>query len=147
MPIGLADHIDGAEAIAKVIPVLALAVGASCIEKHITLNRAEKGEDFEAALDPKDFREFVAYVRASEIALGDAKWGPLSAAAEHYRLVSRKRMVAARSIEANTKLTREDIAFKRSDHGIAPNELSSVIGRVLKTNLVENDGITLDDLQ
>lgn len=144
--VGLADHIDGGDPIAKAVPVLALAFGATCIEKHITLNRAEKGEDYEAALDPEDFKEFVAYVRAGEIALGERAWGPLSPAAERYRSVSRKRMVVARTIKAGTVLSREDVTFKRADVGISPALLDSVIGRTAKCDLVENDGVTLEDL-
>ena len=144
--VGLADHIDGGDPIAKAVPMLALAFGASFIEKHITWSRAEKGEDFEAALDPQDFKEFVAYVRAGEIALGERTWGPLSAAAERYRGVSRKRMVAARKIAAGTRLCREDIAFKRADVGISPSSLDNVIGRTSKSDFEENDGITLGDL-
>jgi sialic acid synthase SpsE len=146
VPVGLADHIDGGDSIAKAVPMLALALGASCIEKHITWDRAEKGEDFEAALDPKDFEEFVAYVRAGEIALGERIWGPLSAAAERYRGVSRKRMVAARTVKAGAVLTREDMCFKRADVGISPSQLENVIGRTVKSDLTENDGITLEDL-
>lgn len=146
VPVGLADHIDGGDPIAKAIPMLALALGASCIEKHITWDRAEKGEDFEAALDPADFKEFVSYVRAGEIALGERNWGPLSPAAERYRGVSRKRMVAARAIKSGTVLTREDITYKRGDVGISPAQTENILGRTLKSDLVENDGITLEDL-
>ncbi len=144
--VGLADHIDGGDPIAKAVPLLALAFGATCIEKHITWSRAEKGEDFEAALDPQDFKEFVAYVRAGEIALGERTWGPLSPAAERYRGVSRKRMVAARTIKAGTVLSRDDLTFKRADVGISPALLDSVIGRTAKCDLEDNDGITLGDL-
>jgi sialic acid synthase SpsE len=144
--VGLADHIDGGEAIAKTVPVLALAFGATCIEKHITWNRAEKGEDFEAALDPQDFKEFVSFIRAGEIALGNSTWGPLSPAAERYRGVSRKRMVAARTIKAGSVISREDVTFKRADVGLSPAMLDSVIGRTTKSDFIENDGITLGDL-
>ncbi|MNQ24236.1 N,N'-diacetyllegionaminic acid synthase [compost metagenome] len=144
--VGLADHIDGADPIAKAIPMLALALGASCLEKHITWDRAEKGEDFEAALNPSDFKEFVAYVRAGEIALGQENWTALSPAAERYRSVSRKRMVAARPIASGTVLTRADITFKRGDVGMSPAQLNAVIGRTTKSSLVENDGIALEDL-
>lgn len=146
VPVGLADHIDGGDPIAKAVPLLALALGASCIEKHITWDRTEKGEDFEAALDPKDFKEFVSYIRAGEIALGERNWGPLSPAAERYRGVSRKRMVAARAIKSGTVLTRDDITYKRGDVGISPAQTENVLGRTLKSDLVENDGITLEDL-
>jgi sialic acid synthase SpsE len=146
VPVGLADHIDGGDPVAKTVPLLALALGATCLEKHITWDRAEKGEDFEAALNPQDFKEFVSLVRAGEIALGERHWGGLSDAAVRYREVSRKRMVAARAIAAGTVLCREDITFKRADVGISPAQLDAVVGRTLKTDLVENDGITLGDL-
>lgn len=146
VPVGLADHIDGGDPIAKAVPMLALALGATCIEKHITWDRAEKGEDFEAALNPQDFKEFVSYIRAGEIALGESVWGPLSPAAERYRNVSRKRMVAARAIKSGTVISRADITFKRADIGISPSMLDNIIGRTVKSDLVENDGITLEDL-
>jgi sialic acid synthase SpsE len=146
VPVGLADHIDGGDPIAKAVPLLALALGAKCLEKHITWDRAEKGEDFEAALNPQDFKEFVSFVRAGEIALGERHWGELSAAAERYRNVSRKRMVAVHAIPSGTVLRREDITFKRADVGISPSQLEAVVGRTLKNDLVENDGITLGDL-
>lgn len=146
VPVGLADHIDGADPVAKAVPILALALGASCIEKHITWNRSERGEDFEAALDPKDFKEFVSFVRAGEIALGDSAWATLSDAAGRYRLVSRKRMVAARAIKAGSVLSREDIAFKRSDIGLGPDLVETVVGRTAKVDLAPNDGLALRDL-
>lgn len=146
VPVGLADHIDGGDPVARAVPLLALALGASCIEKHITWNRAERGEDFEAALDPEDFAEFVRFVRAGEIALGEAAWAALSDAAGSYRIVSRKRMVAARSIKAGAVLSREDVAFKRSDIGLSPELADSVVGRTIRTDLTENDGITLENL-
>lgn len=146
VPVGLADHIDGADPVAKAVPILALALGASCIEKHITWNRSERGEDFEAALDPKDFKEFVSFVRAGEIALGESAWATLSDAAGRYRLVSRKRMVAARAIKAGSVLSREDIAFKRSDVGLGPDLVETVVGRTAKVDLAPNDGLALRDL-
>ncbi len=144
--VGLADHIDGEDPIAKVVPTLALALGATCIEKHITWDRSEKGEDFEAALDPTQFKDFVSYVRAGEVALGQKEWGSLSPAAERYRSVSRKRIVAARAIKSGNLLSRDDITFKRSDAGVSPIQVESVLGRVSKVDLVENDGIVLEDL-
>jgi len=146
VPVGLADHIDGSDPVAKTIPMAALALGASCIEKHITWNRDEKGEDFEAALNPSDFKEFVAFIRAGEIALGQKHWGSLSEASERYRDISRKRMVAAKAISKNQVLSKDDIAFKRSDVGLSPALVDSIIGRTAKVDLTKNDGITLGDM-
>lgn len=144
--IGLADHIDGGDPIAKTLPILALAFGASVIEKHITWNRAEKGEDFEAALNPSDFRELVQTIRAAEIALGNQHWGSLSPACKRYRSVSRKRIVAARDLSKGISLSRSDMVFKRSDEGISPDSVENLIGRTLKSNLAKDEGIILEDL-
>jgi sialic acid synthase SpsE len=144
--VGLADHIDGGSSIAKSLPILALAFGATVIEKHITWNRTEKGEDFEAALNPSDFREFVDTVRAAEIALGNPHWGPLSVGAERYRSVSRKRIVAARDLSQGISVSPSDVAFKRSDEGISADKTEILIGRTLKTNLAKDEGITLEAL-
>jgi N,N'-diacetyllegionaminate synthase len=146
LPVGLADHIDGGDTVAKTVPILALALGATYLEKHITFNRDEKGEDFEAALNPADFREFVNNVRAAEVALGQPAWGALSPATLRYRGVSRKRTVAARDLPAGTVLAAGDFNFKRADVGIGPDQAAILIGRTLKNALVTNDGITLEDL-
>jgi sialic acid synthase SpsE len=143
---GLADHIDGSDSIAKAVPILALAFGATCVEKHITWDRSEKGEDFEAALNPADFREFVKFVRAGEVALGQTNWGRLSPASMRYRSVSRKRIVAARAIQKGHSIGRNDLAYKRGDVGLAPDQKDLVVGRQVKLDLEENDGISLEDL-
>lgn len=144
--VGLADHIDGGDPVAKVIPLLALGFGATYIEKHITWNRDEKGEDFEAALNPSDFAEFIRYLRASELALGGSEWKPLTSAAERYRGITRKRAVAARKIPAGTVLSEGDIVFKRSDVGLAGDRLSSLLGRKVAADLLENEGIEEESL-
>ena len=147
LSVGLADHIDGGDPLAKILPILAIAEGAEYFEKHITLDRATKGEDFEAALNPEDFKDFVHYVRSAEIALGHSNWTALSEREMHYRDVSRKKIVAARTINANKKIDYDDLTFKRADVGLTPEYLESVIGRTANTDLHQNDGITLRDLK
>lgn len=67
--LGLADHIDGYSDMAKVIPAMSLSYGVNVIEKHLTLER--KGYDWEGALLPADFRQFVDWTRKAEEALGN----------------------------------------------------------------------------
>lgn len=147
LPVGLADHVDGGDPVAKVIPIAALACGATWIEKHITWNREEKGEDFEAALNPSDFKALVGFIRAVEIALGCADWGDLSDASRRYREVSRKRAVAACDLAEGATLCREDIVFKRSDKGITGDQLSSLLGRRLTRTIAKDDGVDLQEAQ
>ncbi len=143
-PVGLADHLDGDDDLAKVIPPLALATGAVALEKHITWDRAEKGEDFESALDPAGFRQFVGYVRAAEIALGTETLPPFSAGVLKYRQVARKRVVAARAIPAGTVLQAGDLVCKRSDVGAFPGERSYLIGQRTLVSLAAEAPITAD---
>ena len=59
LPVGLLDHISGDSKISKIMPLLGLAMGASVIEKHITLDRNKKGLDYYSALEPNEFKDFV----------------------------------------------------------------------------------------
>lgn len=146
LPVGLADHIDGASPLALSIPPLSLAYGAEFIEKHITFDRSEKGEDFESALDPETFKTFVELIRATEVALGQAHWKKLDESAMHYREVSRKKIVAHHDIAEGTILSDTHLAFKRSDVGLVPSALAQIIGRKINKDLCCNDAITLEDI-
>lgn len=145
-PVGLADHIDGSDPLAKTVPMLAVACGATYIEKHITWNRAEKGEDFEAALDPDDFFEFVENLRGAATALGTKQWMPISPAAASYRDISRKRIVAARNLVKGEILSKSDIVFKRSDFGASGEQLQFIIDHPVRKEIQKNQGITLEDI-
>lgn len=141
--VGLADHLDGGDDLALVIPPIALALGAVAIEKHITWDRNERGEDFESALDPGAFATFVRYVRAAEAALGTAAMPPITEDVSTYRQVSRKRVVAAEDIVAGTVLEGRHLVCKRSDEGALPNERTYLIGRRTRVALAKDAPITL----
>jgi sialic acid synthase SpsE len=142
VPIGFADHTDGGSDLALVIPLAALAFGANVIEKHLTHDRSLKGEDFESALDPPVFKKFVDDLREIEKAFGSPYIRPLSKAELEYREIARKRTVAARDIEKGEKITRDKLAFKRSDEGIFPNEIGRVLGKAVLKRINKNDPIT-----
>ena len=144
--VGLADHIDGGHIDAQIMPLLAIPLGATYIEKHITFDRNEKGEDFESALGLADFKQFVGFVRDAELVLGVKNWSALSPATLRYRGVSRKKIVAARNIEKDKAIEKSDVVFKRSDVGLQPDQLGYIIGRRTSENIQENDAITLEKL-
>ena len=144
LDVGLADHIDGASELAKVIPIISLAYGATCIEKHLTLDRDKKSEDFESALNPHDFKEMVNYIRSAEIAIGQSMASDLSEATIRYRNISRKRMVASRDIDMGEVVLKESITFMRSDTGLTPDKIDSVIGRKASVKIKKYDSITLE---
>jgi sialic acid synthase SpsE len=140
--VGLADHIDGGDPLALTIPALAIATGAVALEKHITWNRDERGEDFESALDPAQFAAFVRHVRQAEVALGSERMPPFSADVHRYRQVVRKRVVAAADLPAGTRIEPQHLACRRSDEGASPGERDALIGRRLRTAVGKDQPIS-----
>ncbi|MBW3018810.1 N-acetylneuraminate synthase family protein [Candidatus Woesearchaeota archaeon] len=147
LPVGYADHTDGASKLAVSVPLLAVALGADVIDKHMTLDRSQKGTDYEAALDPKDFKEFVGMVRVVDNALGDGIRHEFSDDEKKYRQIAKKRIVAARDLKKDTKITRKEVLFLRSDTlGLSPMELKKIEGKQLKKDLAAFDNIREDDV-
>ncbi|MBI4333133.1 MAG: N-acetylneuraminate synthase family protein [Chloroflexi bacterium] len=146
LPVGLADHVDADSDQALALPLVALGFGASAIEKHLTHDRSLKGEDFESALNPDEFKKLVAQIREVEKSFGSSSFRPLSSGEQRYRQVSRKRTVAARLIRKGTRITAEDIAFKRADDGVYPDESKFIPGRTAAVDIKEDVPITWDKL-
>lgn len=140
--VGLADHVDATSPLASIIPLLAIPLGITIIEKHITHDRSLKGEDIEAALNPDEFKTFVSYVRAAEKAMGVSSFRDLSQAEIVYRGVSRKKTVAAKDIKKGEKITKTHLAFKRSDTGAPMEESKYLIERTAKEEVKKDEGIT-----
>lgn len=146
-PVGIADHVDGADPMAFTVPMMALPLGAAAIEKHITHDRELKGEDFESAFGPEDFAKFVSLVRKAAQAMGSSQWTPLSPRIQKYRSIVRKRVVASRALTAGTILSHESITVKRADEGATASDFDLLVGRTLKRDVPENGGIDITDLQ
>lgn len=139
LPVAFADHTDGDDPMAMIIPLLAIAAGATMVEKHITHDRAAKGEDYEAAFDPPGFASFVQRVRQAEQSLGNGGWQELTEREQNYRDVVRKRAVATTSVRAGEVLLPEHVTYKRADSGLYPDQITPLIGHVkLAVNLDEN---------
>lgn len=144
--VGLADHLDGGTSFAKVLPVLALPYGATYIEKHITLNRDDKSEDFESALNPSDFKEMVEYIRHAELAIGKSYIDQLSESAVNYRKVSRKKIVAKFDLKKGEVIYKDKLTFKRTDNGLEADKIFLVLNRILKQDISKDEEITLEKL-
>ncbi|NDD28392.1 MAG: hypothetical protein EB084_09035 [Proteobacteria bacterium] len=145
--VGLADHIDADDPVSTQIPFMAIPLGACMIEKHITHDRSKKGEDFESALNPDEFADFVVRLRKAEAALGDPFFRGMSESQHKYRMVARKRLVARRPIKAGTLLSEEDVTCKRADEGEFVDRLPLVLGRTVSRDLETDDGIAWAVLQ
>ena len=130
-PVSFADHTDGADPMAMIIPLLSIAAGADLVEKHVTHDRAKKGEDFEAALDPAGMSVFVKQLRLATKAMGSPLVASLNDAELKYRSVVRKRAVLAKAASKGMPLTRELISYRRSDAGFYPEELEPLFGKMV----------------
>lgn len=136
-PVGFSDHSLGHE-----IAVAAVALGASILEKHLTLDTSLPGPDHRASLDPDGFARMISAVRASERALGDGCKQPTARELAH-RPLMRKRWVAARALDAGARLTRADLALRRGDpEGYDPAEVGQIVGRELAVGLAAWETLT-----
>lgn len=112
LPLGFLDHADGAADEGGWLGVLAVALGARVIEKHITLDRALQMEDYVSALGSQDFAAYARRIRTAEEALGSGDVA-LRPAEQAYRGRAVKIAVAARAIAKGAVVSREDIALLR----------------------------------
>lgn len=144
--VGIADHVDGGDAIAPVLPLIAVPLGATVIEKHITHDRAAKVEDFESAVGPGVFRQMVDYLRDIETALGDFAFKAMTPSEIDYRNKSKKRIVALVDIPEGAGIQKADLCFKRADSGILPDELKYVVGRRTKQAIRADEALEWDKL-
>lgn len=129
MPAGYSDHTNGIE-----IALASIALGASVLEKHFTLDRALPGPDHAASLEPGELRELVRCVRAIEASLGDGRKTP-AASERSTAAVARKSLVLARDVPENHVLSEADVVAKRPGTGLPLNVRSLVVGKKTRTRL------------
>ena len=121
-PIGLSDHSMGSTA-----AIVAVALGASILEKHITLSREEPGPDSSFSLEPDEFAALVRDVRDAEAAVGAVRYGPQER--ERASLAFRRSIFAVADIAAGEQLSRNNVRVIRPGDGLAPAHLPRVLGR------------------
>lgn len=122
VPAGLSDH-----TLELAVPVTAVALGATIIEKHLTLSRALGGPDSAFSLEPHEFRAMVEAVRIAEQALGEVRYGPTPH--EESSRIFRRSLFAIANIKAGEVLTWEKVRSIRPGHGLHPRHLPEVLGR------------------
>jgi len=122
--VGYSDHTLGIE-----IPIAAVALGATIIEKHFTLDRNLPGPDHRASLDPDELKAMVKAIRNIEKAMGDGIKQPSLSEIKNMP-IARKSIVAKKFIKKGELFTEENLAVKRPGIGISPMEWDSLLGRV-----------------
>jgi N,N'-diacetyllegionaminate synthase len=135
-PVGYSDHTPGLE-----VALAAVAMGASVIEKHFTLDRNMPGPDHLASLEPEELAGLVRGIRTVESALGDGRKQP-AFAERNTADVARKSLVAACFIPTGTVLTEDLIAIKRPGTGLPPVMRADLIGRSVRTDVPEDALLT-----
>ena len=121
------------------LPAVALGAGALLVEKHLTLFKAMKFEDHEAALNPDEFAEFVAQMRACFNAIGtDTAMHPSEL---EYRTKTRKHVVAARKIAAGETIDPGMVSLRRTSSTDVIYDARSVYGRRAKTAVEANSAV------
>lgn len=135
--IGYSDHTIGIE-----VPIAAVALGATVIEKHFTLDRNMEGPDHKASLEPDELKAMVDSIRHIESALGDGVKQPAESEIKNMTIV-RKSIIARKSIKAGEVFTEENLSSKRPGDGISPMRWFDVIGKIAKRDFKEDDLIEL----
>ena len=120
--VGYSDHTKGIE-----IPIAAVAMGATIIEKHFTLDHNMEGPDHKASLEPDELAEMVKCIRNIEKAIGSGNKTP-SASERKNMEIARKSIVAKKSIKAGDLLSEDNLTVKRPGNGINPMKWPEVIG-------------------
>ena len=148
LPVGYADHTDASSDFSKYVDLIAVGMDIALIEKHITLDRSEKGIDYQAALEPQEWIHFVERIRLAEQALGSKFIKTLSESDLKYRKFQKKSMVAAEDLKSGATLQKEHLLFIRNaEPGMPPSDLEQVLGKTLKTDLQKFENISLKHLE
>lgn len=135
--VGYSDHTEGIE-----VPIAAVALGATVIEKHFTLDKNMNGPDHKASLEPQDLRAMVKAIRNIEQALGSGH-KVISASERKNIEVARKSIVAACPIRKGDLLTDGNLTVMRPGNGISPMRWEEVIGTYATRNYQEEEPIEL----
>jgi N,N'-diacetyllegionaminate synthase len=135
--VGYSDHTPGIE-----VAIAAVAMGATVIEKHFTLDRNLPGPDHQASLEPTELKAMVVAIRNIEIALGDGI-KRLTPSEVRNKPVARKSLVACQAIKAGEAFSAQNITSKRPGIGISPMRWDEVMGRAALRDFVADELIEL----
>jgi N-acetylneuraminate synthase len=140
-PVGYSDHTNS-----MVSGAIAVALGASLVERHVTYDCNADGPDHSSSLDIEKFTEYVQFIRHAEKLLGSSVKSPTVTELETAS-VARKSIVARQHLSAGTVITADSLAYKRPGNGLSPAMFKDLIGRTLTIDLAKDEQICLDHLK
>lgn len=133
--VGYSDHTKGIE-----IPLAAVALGATVIEKHFTLDCEMEGPDHKASLEPEELKKMITSIRHIEQAMGTGEKIP-SQSERKNMTIARKSIVAKKAILKGERFTEENLALKRPGTGITPMRWEEIIGKTADRDYREDEQI------
>jgi len=137
LEVGYSDHTKGIE-----IPIAAVAMGATVIEKHFTLDRNMEGPDHRTSLEPDELKTMVTAIRNVEVAMGSGEKKPAESEKKNIK-IARKSIVAKTNISKGEPLTEENLTVKRPGNGISPMKWFEVLGQPAKRDFKEDELIEI----
>lgn len=139
--VGYSDHTVGIE-----VAIAAVAMGATIIEKHFTLDKSLSGPDHKASLEPAELKAMVTAIRSVENALG--KWDKQPTETEQKNmLVARKSIHLSHALSKGALIKETDLSMKRPGDGISPMEMKNVLGKKLNKALEAEHKLSWEDLE
>lgn len=137
--VGLSDHTVGTG-----VAVASVALGASVIEKHFTLSRADGGVDSAFSMEPAEMKKLVEDSRNAALSLGSVKYGPTDA--EKPSLKFRRSLYAVKDIKKGEKFTEENIRSIRPGYGMSPKYYNKILGKCSAKDIVLGTPLTSEML-
>lgn len=137
LAVGYSDHTRGIE-----VPIAAVALGASVIEKHFTLDKTLEGPDHKASLEPAELKTMVSSIRNIEKSLGDGIKKPASSEIKNIS-IARKSIISKCPIKKGDVFTDDNITTKRPGNGISPMQWFQVLGQTAKKDFEVDELIEL----
>ena len=135
--VGLSDHTMGVG-----VSVASVALGATVIEKHFTLNRADGGVDSSFSMEPAEMTQLVVETERAWQALGRVAYGPT--AAEQKSIVFRRSLYVVKDLQAGEKLTADNVRAIRPGLGLPTKYLEQVLGKTVKQSVVRGTALSWD---
>mgnify|MGYP000689170274 CR=1 FL=1 len=140
-PIGFSDHSESYDA-----APIAVALGATMVEKHFTLNNSDPGPDHAASVNPEIFAAMVSAIRQAE-SMMTSHPEQLTETEHDMRAVSRKSWVTAIPLQRGTRISRNHLAARRPGNGIPVNQVELVLGKMVVRDLPAFHLLRADDLE
>tara|TARA_B100001093_G_C26655203_1_gene939317 strand:- start:430 stop:1080 length:651 start_codon:yes stop_codon:yes gene_type:complete len=140
VPVGFSDHTVGTD-----ITFAAMAIGASIVEKHFTINKKMKGWDHSISADPEDLKNINNYSKKLQKVLG--KENIYRVESDLKTMKFRRSIVAKRNIQKWEKIKFKDLSYKRPGNGIPPGDWKKIVGKYPKKKIFYDEQINLKNLK